>query len=108
MYPRARLARKKSIKDHVETLFNWKGKMMPSGTDLRQNELGSVEQGPGTGQGGGVPLYPVDFTERVQSFFPECKCPYSINHIISFLEFYQAVLKKTECYIKPYCVVFLQ
>ncbi|XP_023320924.1 uncharacterized protein LOC111695731 isoform X2 [Eurytemora carolleeae] len=66
---RARQARKQSIKDHVETLFNWKGKSMPSGTDGLMDGI----QVPGDSRSKlDISQYPMDFTERVQSFFPEC------------------------------------
>ena len=67
---RARQARKKSIKDHVETLFNWKGKNMPSGTDGLMDGIQVPEDSRSKPD---ISQYPMDFTERVQSFFPECK-----------------------------------
>ena len=71
---RARQARKKSIKERVETLFNWRGKQMPSGGTDQQLPpyLGDqLDQ---------VSPYPVNFAERVQSFFPECKYFLDLPH----------------------------
>jgi hypothetical protein len=56
------------------TVVNGAGKTMPSGDEMRKSlgEADAVGEDTGLLQGGGGDL-PLDYTERVQSFFPECK-----------------------------------
>lgn len=68
--------RKKSIKNYIEQQFNWANKVMPTGEEVREK----VKQLPDLPDWSVSTLSPprardpfsVEYTERVQSFFPTC------------------------------------
>lgn len=69
--------RKKSIKNYIEQQFNWANKVMPTGEEVREK----VKQLPDLPDWSVSTLSPprardpfsVEYTERVQSFFPTCE-----------------------------------
>ena len=65
--------RKMDIRNHIEDSFNWKDKSMPKGDQVKDK----VNQLPGLIFPISTTVAPspvsIDYTERVQSFFPECK-----------------------------------
>ena len=65
--------RKIDIRNHIEDSFNWKDKTMPVGDQVKDK----VSQLPGMIFPISTTVAPspvsIDYTERVQSFFPECK-----------------------------------
>jgi len=64
--------RKLAIKNHIEDSFNWKGKTMPNGEQVKEK----VNQFPDLIFPISTTVAPspvsIDYTQRVQSFFPEC------------------------------------
>ena len=70
-WSRARLARKNSIRDHISTLLNWKARVVPNGQALIPADL-DTSSFPSSGVRG-LTSYPADFTQKIQSFFPQCK-----------------------------------
>ena len=75
---RQRELRKNSIKNYIEQQFNWANKVMPTGEEVRAK----VSQLPDLPDWSVSTLSPprardpfsVEYTERVQSFFPTCEC----------------------------------
>ena len=65
--------RKIDIRNYIEDSFNWKDKSMPMGDQVKDK----VNQLPGLIFPISTTVAPspmsIDYTERVQSFFPECK-----------------------------------
>ena len=51
----------------MENFLNWKGKRLSNPADGVGAGVGGVAAA------GAGDRYPLDFTERVQSFFPQCK-----------------------------------
>ena len=74
---RQRELRKKFIKNYIEQQFNWANKVMPTGEEVRAK----VSQLPDLPDWSVSTLSPprsgdpfsVEYTERVQSFFPTCE-----------------------------------
>ena len=75
---RQRELRKNSIKNYIEQQFNWANKVMPTGEEVRAK----VSQLPDLPDWSVSTLSPprardpfsVEYTERVQSFFPTREC----------------------------------
>ena len=70
---REREKRKNEIRDFISRSFNWAGQPMPTGEQVREriSELPEVPL-PVITKIAPNPL-PMQYTERVQSFFPTCK-----------------------------------
>ena len=74
---RQRELRKKSIKNYIEQQFNWANKVMPTGEEVRERvrempELPDMSLATISPPRAGDPPS-VQYTERVQSFFPTCE-----------------------------------
>jgi len=86
--------RKIEIKDFIERSFNWKGKNMPTGEEVKEKVSKLPELIIPLATTAAPDLHGVDYTERVQSFFPECifnsrpewllQCPEDPNIDIQF------------------------
>lgn len=80
--------RKKSIKNYIEQQFNWANKVMPTGEEVREK----VKQLPDLPDWSVSTLSPprardpfsVEYTERVQSFFPTCEFDKVLWELTSF------------------------
>ena len=70
---REREKRKNEIKDIISRSFNWHGKPMPTGDQVREriSELPDIQLPVTTTTARN--LLATRYTERVQSFFPTCK-----------------------------------
>ena len=76
--PRQREMRKNEIRDYISQQLNWAGQPMPTGDQVRERvsqlpELPAWTLAPPRPRTP-APPFSQDYTERVQSFFPECKC----------------------------------
>lgn len=70
--------RKNEIRDYISQQLNWAGQPMPTGDQVRERvsqlpELPAWTLAPPRPRTP-APPFSQDYTERVQSFFPECKC----------------------------------
>ena len=65
--------RKQEIKDYIESSFNWKGKKMPTGEEVKEKVAQLPDMMFPISTTSAPDFNSVDYTERVQSFFPECE-----------------------------------
>jgi len=79
---RQKQMRKMDIRNHIEDSFNWKDKSMPKGDQVKDK----VNQLPGLIFPISTTVAPspvsIDYTERVQSFFPECNYKHKTRLIL--------------------------
>lgn len=79
---RQKQMRKNDIRNHIEDSFNWKDKSMPKGDKVKDK----VNQLPGLIFPISTTVAPspvsIDYTERVQSFFPECNYKHKTRLIL--------------------------
>jgi len=79
---RQKQMRKMNIRNHIEDSFNWKDKSMPKGDQVKDK----VNQLPGLIFPISTTVAPspvsIDYTERVQSFFPECNYKHKTRLIL--------------------------
>eukprot|EP00092_Neocalanus_flemingeri_P006428 GFUD01006925.1.p1 GENE.GFUD01006925.1~~GFUD01006925.1.p1 ORF type:complete len:498 (-),score=113.70 GFUD01006925.1:444-1937(-) len=79
---RQKQMRKIDIRNHIEDSFNWKDKSMPRGDQVKDK----VSQLPGLIFPISTTVAPspmsIDYTERVQSFFPECNYKHKTRLIL--------------------------
>jgi len=79
---RQKQMRKIDIRNHIEDSFNWKDKTMPVGDQVKDK----VSQLPGLIFPISTTVAPspvsIDYTERVQSFFPECNYKHKTRLIL--------------------------